>query len=86
MHELKIILELAAGSVCYVLSAEVTHGNVPIALGEKRYAMTAYTSASFFQFAERGFQPVGKWSSEAERQAYGNMVFEEGVLRLPVVY
>lgn len=86
LHQLKLILEIPAGAAALIPSALVTHGNSPILPSERRYTMTAYTSASFFQFAENGFESIGKWDSEAEAIAFGKEVFKEGLGRLPTIY
>ena len=83
LHELGLIIEVPAATTAYITSAAVTHGNTAIQVGEDRRTITAYTSASFFQFAHNEFKPTGTWSDESERMSIGDAVWTEGLPLLP---
>src|ERR1700742_2001655 len=43
LHDMKLILEIALGSIALIPSALITHENIPIRPEESRQAITAYT-------------------------------------------
>jgi hypothetical protein len=85
LHELKLILEVPAGSIALFPSALVAHENIPIQPGETRQAITAFTSANLFQYRDNGFESVPKDRTKAEMEAEGDAVWAEGLARFPHV-
>jgi hypothetical protein len=83
MHELRIILEVPAGSIVFFPSAIITHENTPVQQGETRQVVTAYASGSVFQSADSNFVPQGKGRPEAEKIAHGKSVWRDGIQRFP---
>jgi hypothetical protein len=55
LHEWEQYWELPSGSIAFFPSAMVTHENVGIGSYEERRAITAFTSARFFQYSRYGF-------------------------------
>jgi hypothetical protein len=82
LHNLKLIFEVAPGSICLIPSAIMTHSNIGIAPGETRRAITAYTSASVFQYYEEGFGSVPK-RPHGESVALGKQRWAAAIARLP---
>jgi len=82
LHNLKLIFEVAPGSICLIPSAIITHSNIGIGPGETRRAITAYTPASYFQYYEEGFKGVLE-RLHKEAKALGRRRWADGKARLP---
>lgn len=70
LHELGVAVELAPGDIFFFPSALITHQNVGIAKGEKRYSITAFTAGSLYQLRDQKFY-TKKSLMEMERQKKG---------------
>jgi hypothetical protein len=84
LHDLKIILEFAPGSIAFIPSALITHENIGIKCRETRHAVTAYTPASIFRYCLEDLQKSPEWSPEQKRQL-GEMRWKYGKTLLPHV-
>lgn len=56
LWECKLVIEFPPGSTILIPSAIVTHSNVPIRAGEKRYSVTQYSAGALFRWVDNGFQ------------------------------
>jgi hypothetical protein len=64
LWELGLVLEFPPGSTLLLPSACISHSNVDINQGEKRYSFTQYTAGSIFRWVDHGFQLEDSfWSS-----------------------
>jgi hypothetical protein len=82
LHDLGFVCEVAPGSLSLIPSATVTHSNIGIGSEEARFAITAYTPASYFQFFEEGFGPVHKRSA-IQNKELGDQRWRKGTARFP---
>lgn len=88
LHNLKMILEAAPGSMIFIPSALISHENVKIGRGERRHAITAYTPAAIFQHIDRmtsqsSKSPLPTPISHKELKRRGDHVWTTGVSLLP---
>ncbi len=56
LWECKLVIEFPPGSTILIPSAIITHSNVPIGAGEKRYSVTQYSAGALFRWVDNGFQ------------------------------
>jgi hypothetical protein len=82
LHDLKLICEVAPGSICLIPSAIITHSNIGIQAGETRRALTAYTPGSYFQYFEEEFGRVEN-RTEEEATELGRIRWAAGKARFP---
>jgi len=75
LHEPKVIFEFHRGDVMFIPSGAVTHENVPIAEGEKRYSFTMYTAGGLFRYIWCGLRTV-KEVRETDEGLYAQYVAE----------
>lgn len=83
LHELKLIIEFPPGSSLLLPSALVQHENIGLSSGESRAVITAYTSGSFFRFADKNFtlRNKMKFDSYIEEGAW-----DHSLKRLPLIF
>jgi hypothetical protein len=84
LHDLKLVFEVAPGSICLIPSAIITHSNIGISLGETRRAITAYTPGAYFQYYEEDFGRVPE-RSDTETEQLGQKRWSAGKARFPHV-
>ena len=81
---MKLILEIAPGSIALIPSALITHENIPIRPEESRQAITAYTPANMFRYiARRAGGKLAQSTKDIEEE--GDRVWIEGRSRFPHV-
>jgi hypothetical protein len=56
LWECKLVIEFPPGSTILIPSAIITHSNVAIQAGEKRYSVTQYAAGALFRWVDNGFQ------------------------------
>lgn len=80
LKEAGVILEFGPGDLTLIPSAAVTHGNIPIPIGERRNSMALWTSGNVVSWKELGNQ---SWSvlTQKERDAY-NVERKEAVTEM----
>ncbi|KAG6809367.1 hypothetical protein H0H92_000528 [Tricholoma furcatifolium] len=61
--DLKLVVEYPPGSVIFIPSATLTHGNLPVVNGE-RLSFTLYCSGNLFRYVDNGFRT----KSQLERE------------------
>lgn len=67
LHELKLVIEVPPGGTVLFPSAIITHENIPIAEGELRQSITAFTPGTLFQWVNNGFRQVGSMPGRKRR-------------------
>lgn len=72
-------MEFRPGDVLYVMSALVTHGNIPIREHESRQSWTMYTAGGLFRWLVAGRRTVKSLKRGVEQSAYARaaQAFEE---------
>lgn len=60
LDEYKLILEFPRGTTILIQSGIVTHGNVEVGEGEKRFSFTQYAAGGLFRWVDNGFQTLGE--------------------------
>lgn len=81
LHDLHVILEVPSGSIVFFPSALITHENIPVQGHETRRAITGYSSASLFQFADNGFLPAS--TIVPDENQTGDKIWLDGLLCFP---
>jgi hypothetical protein len=79
LWDCRLIVEFPSGATILLLSAIVTHSNLPIQKGEKRYSFAQYTAGGLMRWVDNGFQTWKKYSSQlGEERARGVQEKREG--------
>jgi hypothetical protein len=60
LDEYKLILEFPHGMMILIQSGIVTHGNVEVGEGERRYSFTKFAAGGLFRWVDNGFQMLGE--------------------------
>lgn len=68
LWELKLYVEFPPGSVVFLPSALITHGNTPLQNGETRFSITRYTAAALHRFAANGFRTLKELKQQDPEQ------------------
>jgi hypothetical protein len=84
LHKLKLIVEFPPGSSLLLPSALVAHENISISTEERRMVITAYTSGSFFQYADNQFTTLKTIPSNVYIED-GESVWRRALKRLPIL-
>ena len=78
--DLGIAIEFPPGSTILIPSAILTHSNVAIGEGERRYSLTQYTAGGLFRWVECGFRSQKDFDAAGGTPAQSNEErWEEGV-------
>jgi hypothetical protein len=79
LWDCRLIVEFPSGATILLPSAIVTHSNLPIQKGEKRYSFAQYTAGGLMRWVNNGFQTWKKYSSQlGEERAKGVQEKREG--------
>jgi hypothetical protein len=61
LHEARRVLALKHGDMVLFPSSCMTHENIPIRDGERRYSLTAYMAGALFRYRDQGLQTRKAW-------------------------
>lgn len=83
LHEPRLIIKLSPGRLFLFPSACITHQNVPIAPGETRWSLTAYSAGGLWRFRDQGYQTLDEWKAldpeaAAKHKDLGGLRWEQG--------
>lgn len=68
LWELGLVIEFPPGSTVFIPSALITHSNVPIQDGERRYSFTQYCAGGLFRYIANGFRSDKVFMAEASEE------------------
>ncbi|KAL1740808.1 hypothetical protein HDZ31DRAFT_67560 [Schizophyllum fasciatum] len=66
--ELKLVIEFPAGATIIIPSSVLTHSNVAVGRGERRYSVTQYTAGGLIRWVDQGFQTKEAFLSQLSKQ------------------
>lgn len=64
LHLLKLVIEFPPKTQALIMSAAVSHSNIPIQPGEERWSITQYTAAGIFRFLAQDGKTRKVWAKE----------------------
>ncbi|KAF8076820.1 hypothetical protein FPV67DRAFT_1406050 [Lyophyllum atratum] len=56
LPDLKIVLEFPPGSLIFIPSATLMHGNIPVQAGDSRVSFTQYCGGGLFRYVDNGYR------------------------------
>jgi hypothetical protein len=68
LWELKLVIKFPPGSTIFIPSALITHSNVPIQDGERRYSFTQYCAGGLFRYVANGFRSDKVFMAQASKE------------------
>ncbi|KZT35319.1 hypothetical protein SISSUDRAFT_990718, partial [Sistotremastrum suecicum HHB10207 ss-3] len=86
LHEAKILLEAPWGTILAIPSAALTHENLKILEGERRFVFTMYSAGGFFRYRDHDWMTDKAWEQHHGRKPeLHQSTWEDGLARFMTI-
>lgn len=87
LWDLDLVIEFPPGSTIFLPSAVISHSNVAISEGERRYSVTQYAAGGLFRWVDNGFKSNRSLSRKQRkiRHQENLTVWEESLALFPIL-
>jgi hypothetical protein len=76
LYDLRLIIEFPSGTLIFIPSATITHGNTSVQDGKTRVSFTQFTPGGIFRYVENGFRTEGEFKAE-DKDGYEAMMMKK---------